>query len=105
MKICRIELPGGEICFSFERKQMERLIGCREILFSGLQPTGQTVSAAKLLAPLDAAAVLCIGLNYRKHAEEGKQAIPSALPVLFMKIPTTVTNPGDPIGLPSQVAK
>lgn len=101
MKICRIELPSGEICFASKKADgtFDRLQGD---LFSGLQPTGQTVSAAKLLAPLDAAAVLCIGLNYRKHAEEGKQAIP-AHPVLFMKIPTTVTNPGDPIVLPRKL--
>lgn len=101
MRICRIELPGGEVCFASQKADgtFDRLHGD---LFAGLQPTRQTVSAAKLLAPLDAAAVLCIGLNYRKHAEEGKQAIP-AHPVLFMKIPTTVTNPGDPIVLPRKL--
>lgn len=101
MKIFRIELPNGEICFASQRVDgsFERLQG---ELFSGLKPSGQLVSAAKVLAPLEPSAVLCIGLNYRKHAEEGKQAIP-AHPVLFMKIPTTVTNPGDPIVLPRKL--
>ena len=55
-----------------------------------------------MLAPIQPAAVLCIGLNYRKHAEEGKQAIPEN-PVLFMKTPSTVQNPGDPIVLPRKL--
>jgi len=42
---------------------------------------------------------LCIGLNYRRHAEETKGQIPE-YPVLFFKGPNTVQNPGDPIVLP-----
>lgn len=101
MKICRIQLSSGETCYASQRTDgsLERLQG---ELFSGLQPTGQTVVATRLLAPLNAAAVLCIGLNYRKHAEEGKQAIP-ANPVLFMKVPTAVQNPGGPIVLPRKL--
>jgi 2-keto-4-pentenoate hydratase/2-oxohepta-3-ene-1,7-dioic acid hydratase in catechol pathway len=44
-------------------------------------------------------AVLCIGLNYRRHALETHAAIPD-YPVLFMKNPSAVQNPGDPIALP-----
>lgn len=78
---------------------LERLTGS---LFEGLTSTGQAVVAAKILAPLDPAAILCIGLNYRKHAEEGKQPIPQN-PVLFMKTATAVQNPGDPIVLPRKL--
>jgi len=53
----------------------------------------------KLLAPVAPVALFCIGLNYRRHAEEGKAPIP-AYPVLFMKNPAAVQNPGDPIVLP-----
>jgi 2-keto-4-pentenoate hydratase/2-oxohepta-3-ene-1,7-dioic acid hydratase in catechol pathway len=101
MKICRVELSSGEICLVSQRSDgtLERLEG---ELFSGLKPTGQTVIAARTLSPLDPAAILCIGLNYRKHAEEGKQAIPEN-PVLFMKVPTTVQDPGGPIVLPRKL--
>ncbi len=101
MKISRIQLSSGETCYAAQRADgsLERLQG---ELFSGFQPTGQIVAASRLLAPLDPVAVLCIGLNYRKHAEEGKQAIPPH-PVLFMKIPTAVQNPGDPIVLPRKL--
>ncbi len=36
--------------------------------------------------------VVCVGLNYRDHAEEGDNPIPDE-PVLFSKFPTSVTGP------------
>jgi len=36
--------------------------------------------------------IVCVGLNYRDHAEEGDNPIPDE-PVLFSKFPTTVTGP------------
>ena len=69
----------------------------------GLFQTGEAVEAAKILAPVVPAAVYCAGLNYRKHAEETGARIP-AYPVLFMKAPSAVQNPGDPILIPSRLA-
>jgi 2-keto-4-pentenoate hydratase/2-oxohepta-3-ene-1,7-dioic acid hydratase in catechol pathway len=40
--------------------------------------------------------VVCVGLNYRDHAEEGDNPIPDE-PVLFSKFPTTVASPGSTI--------
>jgi 2-keto-4-pentenoate hydratase/2-oxohepta-3-ene-1,7-dioic acid hydratase in catechol pathway len=71
-------------------------------LFAGLRDTGRPAAVGKLLAPLEPSAVLCIGLNYRKHAEEGGKPVP-AHPVLFMKMPSAVQNPGDPIVLPRRL--
>ncbi len=53
----------------------------------------------RLLAPVRPTAIFCIGLNYRKHAEEGGAPIPE-WPVLFMKSPGAVNDPGQPIVLP-----
>ena len=39
-------------------------------LFANHTVTHQKIAVKKLLAPLQPAAILCIGLNYRKHAEE-----------------------------------
>ncbi|MFB6269466.1 MAG: fumarylacetoacetate hydrolase family protein [Halobacterium sp.] len=36
--------------------------------------------------------IVCVGLNYEDHAEEGDNPIPDE-PVLFAKFPTTVTGP------------
>jgi len=48
-------------------------------------------------APIsDPQKVVCVGLNYRDHAEEGDNPIPDE-PVLFAKFPTTVTGPGSEI--------
>ena len=76
-----------------------RIEGC---IFSEHHDTGEPATVKKLLAPVQPTAVLCIGLNYRKHAEEGEAAIPEH-PVLFMKMPSTVQNPGDPILLPTKL--
>jgi len=65
-------------------------------LFSGLEETGESVDVKKILAPLVPSVILAIGLNYHQHAEETGLKIPE-YPVLFMKNPGAVTNPGDPI--------
>ena len=43
--------------------------------------------------------VICVGLNYRDHAEEQGAQLPER-PILFAKWPTALTGPGDPIVLP-----
>jgi 2-keto-4-pentenoate hydratase/2-oxohepta-3-ene-1,7-dioic acid hydratase in catechol pathway len=43
--------------------------------------------------------VVCIGLNYRDHAEETGSAIPKR-PVVFMKDPGTVVGPHDQVLIP-----
>lgn len=75
-------------------------------LFDNPVDTGERVAVRKLLAPLVPTAILGIGLNYRKHAEEGTGNGPVALPeypVLFVKGPNTLQNPGDPIELPTHL--
>ena len=58
---------------------------------------------AKVLAPIVPAAILCIGLNYRHHAEESGAKIPS-FPILFMKGGNSLQHPGDPIEIPSHLS-
>jgi hypothetical protein len=53
----------------------------------------------KVLAPLEPRDIICIGLNYRKHAMEGNLPIPE-FPVVFMKNSGALQNPNDPIVLP-----
>lgn len=65
----------------------------------GFRVTDETVVIGKLLAPLVPRDILCIGLNYRKHAEESGAKVPEN-PVLFIKASNTLQNPGDPIVLP-----
>ncbi|RZS89914.1 2-keto-4-pentenoate hydratase/2-oxohepta-3-ene-1,7-dioic acid hydratase in catechol pathway [Motilibacter rhizosphaerae] len=48
--------------------------------------------------------VLCIGLNYRDHAAETGQEVPSE-PILFTKPPNTVVGPYDDVRLPRGATK
>lgn len=65
----------------------------------------ETVVPQKLLAPVPVQppAIMCIGLNYRRHAAESG-AKPPEYPVLFVKGPNTLQNPGDPIVLPRHLS-
>ncbi len=44
--------------------------------------------------------IICIGLNYRKHAEESGAAIPTT-PVVFSKFSNTLAAHGDSVALPT----
>lgn len=72
-------------------------------VFGAYTVTDEVRPVAKLLAPVAASTILCIGLNYRKHAAESG-AIPPAYPVLFTKGPNTVQHPNEPILLPTHLA-
>jgi 2-keto-4-pentenoate hydratase/2-oxohepta-3-ene-1,7-dioic acid hydratase in catechol pathway len=48
--------------------------------------------------------IVCVGLNYRDHAEEQGAELP-AEPLLFAKFPNTLVGPGDPIVIPPLVTK
>jgi 2-keto-4-pentenoate hydratase/2-oxohepta-3-ene-1,7-dioic acid hydratase in catechol pathway len=57
----------------------------------------------RILAPVQPAAIFCIGLNYRRHAAETGASLPE-WPVLFMKSPGAVQDPEGPIALPRALA-
>ena len=58
------------------------------------------LKSVRLLSPLPRPTkVLCVGLNYRDHAEETGQPIPK-VPIFFTKAPTSVIGPESPIVLP-----
>ena len=48
--------------------------------------------------------VICVGLNYAKHAKETGMAAP-AEPVIFMKAPDTVIGPNDEVMIPRDSVK
>lgn len=69
-------------------------ISCREFKI-----TNERIEVASLLAPIEPKTIYGIGLNYRKHAEETGAKIPEH-PIVFLKSPTAVQDPGGPIVLP-----
>lgn len=64
-----------------------------------LKSTGRRVKVDSLLSPWVPTDILCIGLNYRKHAEESKSPIPQN-PMLFIKSGNALNHPGQPIQIP-----
>jgi 2-keto-4-pentenoate hydratase/2-oxohepta-3-ene-1,7-dioic acid hydratase in catechol pathway len=48
--------------------------------------------------------IVCVGLNYRDHAEEQGAPLPEA-PLLFAKWQNTLIGPGEPIVIPPLVTK
>ena len=101
MKIFRFESTAGDVLFGTGEKAaagdvLEVLDG---ELFGGFVETGEKASVAKLLAPLEPRAIMCIGLNYRQHAAETGATLPE-FPVLFVKNVASVQHPGAPIVLP-----
>ncbi|HVU32267.1 MAG TPA: fumarylacetoacetate hydrolase family protein [Opitutaceae bacterium] len=72
-------------------------------IFGQFRVTDRVVQPGKLLAPVVPTNILCIGLNYKKHAAESKSDLPK-YPVLFMKNTAALQNPGDPIEIPTKLA-
>ncbi len=101
MKIIRYLDSNQDVRFASLRADGTALAVSGDI-FGEFAVTGKPVEVKKLLAPVAPTSLLCIGLNYRHHAQEGKAPIPE-YPVLFMKTPGSVQNPGDPILLPRRL--
>ena len=57
-----------------------------------------------VLAPVRPSKIVCVGLNYKDHAGEVGKALPPE-PLLFLKPPSAVIGPGEPIRLPPGVGR
>lgn len=68
--------------------------------------TGEVVALAdtRLLAPCEPSKVICIGLNYKTHAEEVGLPLPKE-PLLFLKPPSAIIGPAEAIELPEISAR
>jgi 2-keto-4-pentenoate hydratase/2-oxohepta-3-ene-1,7-dioic acid hydratase in catechol pathway len=74
----------------------DRVAALEGDLYGHLRPIGEEFNMEKLLAPVEPAAIIGIGLNYHRHAEETGMKAPK-YPVVFMKNPASLNNPEDPI--------
>lgn len=72
-------------------------------LFGERTVLAEPVEIVRPLPPLDPVQILCIGLNYRRHAEETGSKIPE-WPVLFMKNRHSVIAHRQSIELPTHLA-
>jgi 2-keto-4-pentenoate hydratase/2-oxohepta-3-ene-1,7-dioic acid hydratase in catechol pathway len=67
-------------------------------------PVPGGLGAVTVLAPVRPSKIICVGLNYRDHAAELSKKLPPE-PMLFLKPPTTVLDPGATIRLPPGVGR
>jgi 2-keto-4-pentenoate hydratase/2-oxohepta-3-ene-1,7-dioic acid hydratase in catechol pathway len=98
MRIYRIEHTNGP---RFAREE-----GTDLLLLSGApwvngEPTGERValSTAKLLAPVEPTKIVCVGRNYRAHAAELGNQVPTE-PLLFIKPNSALLASGAAIVVP-----
>jgi len=99
MRLCRIELRGEPAWGVIEDDESVTVLS--ESPFAGLKRTGRSVplESTRLLAPTVPSKIVCIGLNYKKHAEEMGKPLPVE-PRLFMKPPSALLDPSGVVLLP-----
>ena len=98
MRIIRFR-SGGHVHFGrdIDGRSAYRIRG---ELFGSFEVTKETLPIEQLLAPFIPIDILCIGLNYREHANEGGFDAPP-VPMLFIKASNTLNHPGAPIPVPA----
>ncbi|HUA39043.1 MAG TPA: fumarylacetoacetate hydrolase family protein [Candidatus Sulfopaludibacter sp.] len=101
MKIIRYQDRQGNFVHAARQADGSALKLVGEILGSP-RITSEKAEVTKLLAPIQPTSIICIGLNYRKHAEETGAKFPE-YPVVFFKGVNTLQHPGDPILLPTHL--
>ncbi len=72
--------------------------------FESLAFEPMPLSAAELLPPVTPSKIVCVGRNYRDHAKELGNDIPTE-PLLFFKPPSSLLKPGGVILLPAVSAR
>jgi len=104
----RLELPDGS------RAYAQLVDGCAQLLdqapWRGGKPTGRQLEgidaegrgeAARRLVPVEPTKILCVGRNYRAHAQELGNPLPTE-PLLFLKPPSALLDPEQPLALPPE---
>lgn len=100
MKIVRVAVNGKPIYGILEKDTIKLL--SKPCYLEQPEYTGETVKAdgAVWLAPCEPGKVLCVGLNYKKHAAEINMTLPNE-PLLFFKPSSAIIGPGEAIQLAS----
>lgn len=94
----RVRALTGPLADSGE--QLAALAAAHEGRLAPEPGAGVALGEVVLLAPVPRPGkVICIGLNYRDHAEESGMAVPER-PIYFAKFGSCVIGPGEPIPIP-----
>ena len=99
MKIVRFEYAGKIECGILQGIEINFVIGD---IFSDYQISDQVIAldAVKLLSPCVITKAVCVGLNYRGHAQEMKLALPDR-PLIFLKPSSSLNHPAGEIEYPA----
>ena len=98
MKIIRYRDKNGNIGYAAQQDDGSALILTGDI-YNSSQVTQKKADVAKLLAPVVPSSIICIGLNYRRHAEETGAKFPEQ-PIVFFKGINSLLNPDEAIQIP-----
>src|ERR1700760_2481173 len=101
MKIIRYQDKQGNIGYAAKQADGSAL-KLEGNIYQNPALTSTKAEVSRLLAPVEPASIICIGLNYRKHAEETGAKFPE-YPVVFFKGINTLQNPNDPIEIPAHL--
>lgn len=98
MRLVRFELEGRTGWAVLEGERLFPLWGTP---FEGIVRTGEMFLADNVtwLAPTEPSKIVALALNYRDHAAEFGRPVPEE-PLIFLKPPSAVIGPGEPIVLP-----
>jgi 2-keto-4-pentenoate hydratase/2-oxohepta-3-ene-1,7-dioic acid hydratase in catechol pathway len=103
MRIVRFE-NAGHTCLGLEVDESSALRVDDARPLGPFMPTIETLSIERRLSPLVPADILCIGVNYRAHAEETGAKLPEN-PVLFIKAGNVLNHPDAEIALTAESAQ
>lgn len=103
MRITRFINNKGAVCHGIETQKNHALL-LNGSVAEGFCETTTEAGIAKRLAPLTPLNILCIGLNYRDHAQETRQTAPTQ-PILFMKNSASLNHPDADIEIPAHCLK
>lgn len=101
MRIIRYEDKSGNVGYAAQQTDGSALKLSGDI-YTKRTPTTECAEVARLLAPIAPASIICIGLNYRRHAEETGAKFPE-YPVVFFKGINTLQHPGAAIEIPTHL--
>jgi 2-keto-4-pentenoate hydratase/2-oxohepta-3-ene-1,7-dioic acid hydratase in catechol pathway len=88
--------PAEDVAFHLARAQASKLVPDP----AGFDFEPMPLSATDLLPPVTPSKIVCVGRNYREHAQELGNEVP-AEPLLFFKPPSSLLRPGGTILLPA----
>ena len=100
MRLCRVEVGGAS---RWGRVEGETITLLSAAPWRDGRPLAGALplAGARLLPPCEPTKIVCVGLNYKAHAEEQGKPLPDE-PLLFLKAPSALLAPGGDVVLPRQ---